>query len=207
MEPEQKLTDKEYIDLIQPYSNCMRNMIARLNTLASDYEAVYYAKPIHHIQDRVKTKDSIEDKLFRKKLEISIDSAMNNLCDIAGIRVICYFESDIYHIVSVLKKQKDLDIIKETDYMAAPKKNGYRSYHVVFAVPIYHVKGMEYFPVEVQLRTMAMDLWASMEHRVCYKADMDQEELNRRREAFLIYAEQLKKMEESILDFSDTPLK
>lgn len=207
MEPEQKLTDREYIDLIQPYTNCMRNMIARLKTLAADYEDSYHAKPIHHIQDRIKAKDSIEAKLRRKSLEVSVDAAKNYLCDIAGIRVICYFECDIYHIVSVLKKQMDLEIVKETDYIANPKENGYRSYHVVFAVPIYHVEGMEYFPVEVQLRTMAMDLWASMEHRICYKADLDQEELSSRKDAFRSYAGQLRQMEEHILEFSDTPLK
>lgn len=198
MGAEQKLTEKEYLELVQPYRDCLNNMIARLQTLTLDYRAVYETEPIHHIQERIKNKNSIEGKLFAKEMEVTSENAKNYLCDIAGIRVICYFERDIYHIISVLKKQKDLDIIKETDYIKDPKVNGYRSYHVVFAVPIYHVANMEYFPVEIQFRTMSMDLWASMEHRVCYKKMLEQEDMVRRQEAFLQYAKTLQKMEEEI---------
>ena len=99
----------------------------------------------------------------------SVQNAKDYLRDIAGIRVICYFIDDIYNLVNALKRQSELIFIREKDYIQNPKPNGYRSYHVIIAVPVYYLDTMEYFPVEIQLRTMTMDLWASMEHRVCYK--------------------------------------
>ena len=195
-EKRNEISDKEYIDLVQPYKDALRNIAARLDTLALDYKYTFQSEPVHHMQKRVKSKESIQDKLVRKKLEVTYLNAKENLLDIAGIRVICYFIRDIYQIAGLLKKQKDLEIIKETDYIKTPKVNGYRSYHIVFGVPIYHVMGMEYFPVEVQLRTMTMDLWASMEHRVCYKKEAKLCE--ERNEAFLKYAMQLKALEEEL---------
>jgi len=89
--------------------------------------------------------------------------------DIAGIRVICYFVEDIYNLAELVKKQMDLIVIKERDYISNPKPNGYRSYHMVVGVPVYYLDVMEYFPVEIQFRTISMDFWASMEHRINYK--------------------------------------
>lgn len=192
----QEISDKEYMELIQPYNDAMRNISARLDTLVSDYKYTYQSEPVHHMQKRIKAKESIQEKLMRRNFEVSYLNAKENLLDIAGIRVICYFIRDIYQIAGLLKKQKDLEIIKEADYIKTPKANGYRSYHIVFGVPIYHVMNMEYFPVEVQLRTMTMDLWASMEHRVCYKKDPEISE--ERSEAFLKYAVQLRSLEEEL---------
>ena len=102
----------------------------------------------------------------------------------------------IYAVVSLLKKQTDIVVIKECDYISNPKPNGYRSYHIVFGVPVYHTDGMEYYPVEIQLRTMSMDLWASMEHRICYKGSQKLEE--KAAQEFKEYAEYLKNMEEEM---------
>lgn len=135
----------------------------------------YQNYPIHHVQDRIKKKESIEQKLARRGCECDVESARDCLTDISGIRVICYFVRDIYAVVSLLKKQTDIVVIKECDYISHPKPNGYRSYHIVFGVPVYHTDGMEYYPVEIQLRTMSMDLWASMEHRICYKGSRRRE--------------------------------
>ena len=93
------------------------------------------------------------------------------LQDIAGVRIICYFVDDIYNLAKSLKRQADLIVIREQDYIKAPKPNGYRSYHLIVGVPVYCMDGMEYFPVEVQLRTLSMDFWASMEHRISYKKE------------------------------------
>ena len=149
--------------------------------------------PVHNTQSRVKEKRSIEEKLKRMGLKDSIFNAKDSLQDIAGIRVICYFVEDIYNMAGILKRQPDLVVIKERDYISHPKPNGYRSYHIVLGIPVYCLDTMEYFPVEVQLRTMAMDFWASMEHRVCYKKNSDnREELERE---FRRYAQVLEDIE------------
>lgn len=185
------MTEEEYFCLIQPYEDALKNISVRVDVLNNDYRRKYQNYPIHHVQHRMKQKESIEKKLEKKGYEISSDSARNYLTDIAGIRVICYFVADIEAIVCLLKKQSDIVQIKEQDYIANPKPNGYRSHHIVFGVPVYHTDGMEYYPVEIQLRTMTMDLWASMEHRICYKGkqkDEAAEELKR-------YARVLRQME------------
>lgn len=191
------MTEEEYFCFIQPYEDALKNIRVRVDVLNNDYRRKNQNYPIHHIQHRIKQKESIENKLEKNGYEISTDSAGNFLTDIAGIRVICYFVRDIYATVSLLKKQTDIVVIKESDYIADPKPNGYRSYHIVFGVPVYHTDGMEYYPVEIQLRTMAMDLWASMEHRICYKG----EQKKRAVEEFKGYAQALKQMEEEMEGF------
>ncbi|MDR1770772.1 MAG: (p)ppGpp synthetase [Hungatella sp.] len=168
-----------------------------MDVLNNDYRRKNQNYPIHHIQHRIKQKESIENKLEKNGYETSVDSARNYLTDVAGIRVICYFVENIYDIVCLLKKQSDIVIIKESDYIANPKPNGYRSFHIVFGVPVYHTDGMEYYPVEIQLRTMSMDLWASMEHRICYKGE--KKELAA--EEFKKYAIALRRMEKEMEEF------
>lgn len=191
------MTEEEYLCFIQPYDDALKNIRVRVDVLNNDYRRKYLNYPIHHVQYRIKQKESIENKLKKNGHEMTTDAARNYLTDVAGIRVICYFVSDIYGIVNLLKKQTDIVVIKESDYIESPKPNGYRSFHVVFGVPVYHTDGMEYYPVEIQLRTMSMDLWASMEHRICYKGE--QRELAP--EKFREYAEALKCMEEEMEQF------
>lgn len=191
------MTEEEYLCFIQPYEDALKNIRVRVDVLNNDYRRKNQNYPIHHIQYRIKQKESIENKLDKNGHEASVDSARNYLTDVAGIRVICYFIRDIYAIVSLLKKQSDIVIIKESDYIANPKPNGYRSFHIVFGVPVYHTDGMEYYPVEIQLRTMSMDLWASMEHRICYKG----EEKEQAAEEFKKYAIVLRQMEDEMEEF------
>lgn len=191
------MTEEEYLCFVQPYEDALKNILVRVDVLNQDYRRKYQNYPIHHIQHRIKQKESIERKLQINGYEISTDSSRDYLTDIAGIRIICYFVRDIYAVVSLLKKQNDIVIIKESDYIREPKANGYRSYHIVFGVPVYHTDGMEYYPVEIQLRTMSMDLWASMEHRICYKGKKECEA----EDAFKDYASDLKAMEEEMEDF------
>lgn len=190
------MTEEEYVVFIQPYEDALKNIRVRVEVLNDDYRRKYQNYPIHHVQDRVKKKESIEQKLIRRGYESDVESARDCLTDISGIRVICYFVRDIYAVVSLLKKQTDIVVIKECDYISNPKPNGYRSYHIVFGVPVYHTDGMEYYPVEIQLRTMSMDLWASMEHRICYKGSQKLEE--KAAQEFNEYAEYLKNMEEEM---------
>lgn len=163
------MTSEQYYEFIQPYQDANQILLTRLDVLNHALYEKGGTRPIHHIQDRIKKKKSIEEKLRRKGYTDSILNAKDYLQDIAGIRVICYFAEDVYDLIAAVKRQQDLILIKESDYIANPKQNGYRSYHMVAGVPVYCLDAMEYFPVEIQFRTMSMDFWASMEHRICYK--------------------------------------
>lgn len=193
------MAEEEYIRFIQHYEDALKNIRVRVEVLNDDYRRKYQNYPIHHIQHRIKQKESIEQKLRKNGYEDSADAARNYLTDIAGIRVICYFVRDIYAVVALLKKQTDILVIKESDYVSFPKPNGYRSYHIVFGVPVYFTDGMEYYPVEIQLRTMSMDLWASMEHRICYKGIGQLE--GEASESFKAYARLLEEMEQKMESF------
>lgn len=196
------MTNEQYYDLIKPYGDARKILLSRLEILNhSLYGAKMSCGPIHHIQSRLKGKKSIEEKLRRLGKTDSIANAKDYLQDIAGIRIICYFVDDIYNMADVLKRQTDLVMVKERDYIAAPKPNGYRSYHIVAGVPVYCLDAMEYFPVEVQFRTMSMDFWASMEHRICYKKNP--EGRKKLEQDFLSYARILEEIEAQFEAYSD----
>ena len=163
------MTEEEYYTFIQPYEDAKEVLLARLNVLKHNLYEDLAGQPIHNIQSRIKKKKSLEDKLRKKEKEPTVMNAKDYLQDIAGVRVICYFVDDIYNLVDALKRQADLIVVRESDYIKEPKPNGYRSYHVILGIPVYCLDGMEYFPVEIQFRTMSMDFWASMEHRILYK--------------------------------------
>ena len=197
-----KMTNEQYYDLIQPYEDASRMLLGRLELLnRSLYGGGPDYGPIHNIQSRIKEKRSIEEKLKRMGYGDGVMSARDYLQDIAGIRMICYFVDDIYNMVSALKRQSDLVVIKEKDYISSPKPNGYRSYHIVVGMPVYCMDTMEYFPVEVQFRTMSMDFWASMEHRICYKKSPEHRESLERE--FKEYARVRQEIEERFEKYSD----
>lgn len=180
------MTNEQYYELIRPYEDAMQLMLTKLEILNHNiYDRTSSeSRPVHHMQHRVKEKKSIEEKLERLGLTDSVINAKDHLMDIGGIRVICYFQKEVYELVESLKRQSDLIVIKEKDYMKHPKENGYRSYHIIFGVPLHTLDAMEYYPVEVQFRTLSMDFWSSMEHRICYKKDReDKDELSRQLQA------------------------
>lgn len=196
------MTNEQYYELIKSYEDAERVLGTRLEILnRSLYGRQSVCGPIHNIQSRIKEKKSLEEKLKRMGYRDSLANARDYLQDIAGIRIICYFVEDIYNLASALKKQNDLVLIKEKDYIARPKPNGYRSYHIVLGVPVYCLDVMEYFPVEVQLRTMSMDFWASMEHRICYKKKP--ENRGQLEKEFRDYASVLKEIEEQFERYND----
>lgn len=160
---------EDYFQFIRPYQEAMDFLMVQIKILNEDYREKYREYPIHNIQSRIKEKESIVEKLRRKELPQNFESARNHLTDIAGIRIICYFESDVYHVAEQIKKYSDMICIRESDYIKNPKPNGYKSYHIILGVPVYHTDSKEYYPVEVQIRSLTMDLWASMEHRIIYK--------------------------------------
>ena len=143
----------------------------------------------------------MENKLKKKHSNGSVQDARTLLKDIAGIRVICFFERDIYQLAESLKKQTDLILVCEKDYIRHPKPNGYRSYHLVLGVPVYSLDGMEYYPVEIQFRTISMDFWAAMEHRISYKKEYDNRE--QRVAELLSYADTLVDMEKEFEKYNE----
>ncbi|MBQ1887849.1 MAG: GTP pyrophosphokinase family protein, partial [Firmicutes bacterium] len=129
--------------------------------------------PIQSIKLRLKSPDSIIDKLSRNSWDISIDSIEKNLNDVAGVRVICSYQSDVYELADALLMQDDVELIARKDYIANPKPNGYRSLHLIIAIPIFLHNRKKMMKVEIQIRTLAMDWWASLEHDMKYKKDLD----------------------------------
>ena len=195
------MTNEQYHTLIHPYTDAMNLILTRLEILNHCAADNVDVRPIHGITHRIKEKISMENKLKKKHSNGSVQDARTLLKDIAGIRVICFFERDIYQLAESLKKQTDLILVCEKDYIRHPKPNGYRSYHLVLGVPIYSLDGMEYYPVEIQFRTISMDFWAAMEHRICYKSQpFDELEM---KSAFRQYAEILDGIEKSFEVYSE----
>ena len=143
----------------------------RLEALNNEFRVRHSHNPIHHIQSRVKTPQSISRKLKKSGIPVSMTNAKKNLHDIAGVRVICCYVEDIFTVAQLLTSQDDVQLIEEKNYIKHPKENGYRSLHLVVDVPVYLSEGKVYIPVEFQIRTVAMDFWASLEHNLRYKAE------------------------------------
>lgn len=151
------------------YQFGVSEVVTKLEILNLEYSRIHDYNPIEHIKSRIKTQSSILGKLKRLKLLQSIDSAKENLTDIGGIRIICAFEDDVYYLFETLSKFKDIDVLKVKDYIKTPKPNGYRSFHMIISVPIFLSNGIEYIKLELQIRTILMDFWASLEHKLYYK--------------------------------------
>lgn len=151
------------------YSSAAREITTKLENLNDEFKHVKDRNPIHHIQSRIKTPKSIMDKLIRRGCELNPESAKKNLTDIAGIRVICSYIDDIYVIADLLTSQDDVGLIRISDYIKNPKPNGYRSLHLIVTIPVFLSASTEIVKVEIQIRTIAMDFWASLEHELSYK--------------------------------------
>ncbi len=150
----------------------IREVQTKLEILASEFGVGQARSPIDSIKTRVKKARSIAHKLATRGLEVSVDSALRNLTDLAGIRVICPFIEDIYFVADSLLAQDDVTLIEREDYIAQPKPNGYRSLHLVVEVPVFLSGGKQPMRVEVQIRTIAMDFWACLEEEIRYKQDL-----------------------------------
>lgn len=153
------------------YDSAVKQLALKFEVLNSEFNVLYARNPIHHIESRVKSAGSIAAKLAKKGLPITIESAKKNVNDIAGVRVVCNYIDDVYHVAEMFTRQKDVEIVKRQDYIRTPNYNGYRSLHLDIRVPVYLSDRTEYVGAEIQLRTIAMDFWASLEHDIRYKAD------------------------------------
>lgn len=153
------------------YSSAVKQITLKFEVLNDEFNVLYARNPIHHVESRVKSFDSIAAKLEKKGLPLTIESAMKNVNDIAGVRVVCSYIDDVYRVAEMMERQTDVEIVKRQDYIETPNYNGYRSLHLDIKVPVYLSDRTEYLAAEVQIRTIAMDFWASLEHDIRYKAD------------------------------------
>ena len=164
---------KQFRELMMMYTCAIREVKTKLEVLNDDLAVRYQRNPIQMIKSRVKKPASILEKMKRRGYPVSVGSISENLYDVAGIRVICSFVDDIYMIAEMLARQDDVEVLMVKDYIRCPKVNGYRSYHMIIRIPVFFSDRKEKMRVEVQIRTIAMDFWASLDHQMKYKRDMD----------------------------------
>ena len=162
-----------FMHLMMQYECAMLEVQTKLEVLNKELALVNSRNPFESIKSRLKSPESIYGKLQRRNIPFSIENIEKNLNDIAGIRVICSFPEDIYMLVDCLLKQDDIILIEEKDYIKNPKPNGYRSLHLILDIPIFLTGEKKHMRVEVQFRTIAMDFWASLEHKMKYKKDIE----------------------------------
>ncbi|WEV73187.1 GTP pyrophosphokinase family protein [Bifidobacterium sp. ESL0790] len=185
----------EFIDMMQVYEGAMYEISTKLEVLDSEFHVHFSHDPIHHMERRLKSVNSILGKLERRNLPLSTEAIRDNLFDVAGIRVICNYRDDVYSVANYLSSQSDIQVLRVKDYIKNPKQNGYRSLHVIYAVPVFLSTGEHYTPVEVQFRTIAMDYWASLEHALRYKSDLPDAKLSEHSQTLLDCARSLQNIE------------
>ena len=161
-----------YQELMSCYRCALMEVETKFNVLDEELSLLYDRNPIESIKSRIKSPESIVDKAVRKGIPMTVESIEKNLRDIAGLRVICAFPSDIYMLADALLRQDDVTLIERKDYIQNPKDNGYRSLHLIIEIPIFLHNQTRRMKVELQLRTIAMDWWASLEHKIRYKKDI-----------------------------------
>ncbi|AYA75729.1 GTP pyrophosphokinase family protein [Bacillus sp. Y1] len=143
----------------------------KIDILKQEFQYIHDYSPIEHVKSRIKSPESILKKVQRKNLDLSLPSIKENIKDIAGIRITCSFISDIFEISRMLENQSDIEVVEKKDYINHPKPNGYQSLHLIVKIPVFMSNGIENVYVEVQIRTIGMDFWASLEHKIYYKYD------------------------------------
>ncbi len=184
----ENITEEQFLDVIQesliPVEKFFANYVCaimevetKFKVLNEQFSLIYDGNPIESINSRVKDYDSIIRKVIKKDIPRNLESIEENINDIAGVRVVCAFVEDIYRLADCLLQQDDITLIRRKDYIKNPKPTGYRSLHLIVSVPIFLENEKKYVKVEVQLRTMAMDFWASLEHKLRYKKNLSPEKL------------------------------
>ena len=180
----ESIVNQDIIDVAKPISENFRGIMSyyrcammevetKLNVLNEEFSLQYDRDPISNIKTRLKKLDSIQKKLEKNDWPLTVESMEENLHDIAGVRVICSFTEDVYRVADALLSQDDITLIEKKDYIANPKPNGYRSLHLIVTVPIFLADEKRRMKVEIQLRTIAMDSWATLEHQLRYKKDLE----------------------------------
>jgi len=160
---------KQWAHFFLTYKFALDAVETKLNILNEEFQFIHDYNPIEHMKTRIKAPESVMQKLQRKGLAITLEDAKEHIRDIAGVRVICSFSTDIYQIVDMISKQSDVRVVELKDYVINPKPNGYQSIHLLIEIPVFLTDRTENVLVEIQIRTIAMDFWASLEHKIYYK--------------------------------------
>jgi len=167
---------KNFQAFMMMYNCAIKEVKTKFEVLNDEFAVMNNRNPIEMIKTRLKNPKSIIEKLRRKNYPLNMDSILNNIFDVAGVRIICSFVDDIYEIASMFSNQDDITVIETKDYIKNPKENGYRSYHMIVEIPVFFSSKKMNMKVEIQLRTIAMDFWASLEHNMRYKKDIEDSE-------------------------------
>lgn len=161
--------EEEWKSALLLYDSALKEVNTKLEILNNEFKMAHRYNPIEHITSRIKSAESIAKKMRHKNRELTVENIVKYINDVAGIRIICSFWSDIYRIADAIAKQNDVKVLKVKDYIVNPKGNGYKSYHMIVSVPIFLSENVIETKVEIQIRTIAMDFWASLEHKIYYK--------------------------------------
>ena len=161
--------EEEWNRTLLLYDSVLREINTKLEILNNEFKQTHQYNPIEHITSRIKSPESIARKIRKKNLELTVENIVKYVNDVAGVRIICSFTSDIYKIASAISNQDDVTVLRVKDYIATPKPNGYTSYHMIVSIPIFLTNDVIDTKVEIQIRTIAMDFWASLEHKIYYK--------------------------------------
>ncbi len=190
------VNEDNFKELMLKYEFALKRLETELGILLDEYKYRKGYNPVEHIKSRIKSLGSIINKLDKKGLEYTTDNIVRNVHDVVGIRIVCSFLSDVYEIVNLIKSSKEFIIIDESDYIKDPKDSGYSSYHLNILIPVYLLNVTEYIEVEIQIRTVAMDCWASLDHKLSYKLPKDvPEEL---RISMTKKAEEIRELDKSV---------
>lgn len=194
------ITSEKYSKVMFLYNSALKVINTKLEILKEELKEFYDYSPIEDITSRIKRPENIIEKLNRKNYALTYDNLFNHLNDVAGVRVICNFREDVYKIVELIESFQDIRIIKKKDFIKNPKKSGYRSIHLIAEVPINFSKGLMFIKVEIQIRTLGMNFWAVLEHKLNYKnsnlSDRDKKKLVK-------YADMINKIDDKMLILSD----
>ena len=191
------IDSKQYNDLLRIYEIAMNQVMDTLSRVKSRINSIYGYSIIENITGRVKTKESINKKLIKKNIPQTYVALVDNLNDIAGVRVICPIEVDIDSVVNIIKRLPNINVIEEKDYILNPKKSGYKAYHMIVETPVNINGETLVMKVEIQIRTSAMDFWAEMEHEIRYKSDKKMTKMDSKKLTW--YATKLEKLQEKII--------
>jgi len=193
----------EWKEQLFVYKFALEEINTKLKILNEEYQYIHNHNPIEHMKSRIKSPASIVKKLQRKGIDITIENALEHIHDIAGVRITCSFISDIYTMYEAISRQDDIEVIRVKDYIKHPKANGYKSLHLIVKIPVFLSNHVEKVKVEIQIRTIAMDFWASLEHKIYYKFDKEiphelQMELKNAAEAAHFLDEKMKKISDEV---------
>lgn len=162
------------------YISALKILETQIEIINDDFKYIKKYNPIEHVKTRIKTADSIINKLRENHLDFTIENVIKYVNDIIGVRIVCSFKEDVYEIIDILKKSQNIKVINEKDYINKPKSSGYRSYHIIVEVPVELINEKTFVKAEIQIRTLAMDLWASLDHKLSYKSEFCTDEIYRK---------------------------